>query len=89
MKSVDAKERMAIVRWLISPGKSGDLRQFGPEERISVYEVVEHPHYSYTIGDVVVRLSTGTLQEDLSLQQQGGSSKQGSLFSTKIYVSRC
>lgn len=80
---------MAIVRWLISPGKSGDLRQFGPEEKISVYEVVEHPHFSYTIGDVVVRLSTGTLQEDLSLQPQGESSKQGSFLYTKMYVSRC
>jgi hypothetical protein len=80
---------MAIVRWLISPGKSGDLRQFGPEEKISVYEVVEHPHFSYTIGDVVVRLSTGTLQEDLSLQPQGESSKQGSFLYTKMNVSRC
>lgn len=84
MKSVDAKERMAIVRWLISPGKSGDLRQFGPEVRISVYEVVEHPHFSYTIGDVVVRLSTGSLQEDPGLQQQGESSIQGSFLFTKI-----
>ncbi|PSS25969.1 Ubiquitin-conjugating enzyme like [Actinidia chinensis var. chinensis] len=57
VKSVNAKERTARVRWLKSVVKAEDPREFEKEEMVSVYELEGHPDYDYCYGDVVVRLS--------------------------------
>lgn len=56
VKSVNSKERTAIVRWLKSMLQPEDPREFDKEEVVSVYELIEHPDYNYCIGDIVIRL---------------------------------
>lgn len=57
VKSVNAKERTACVRWLKPVTRAEDPREFDKEEIVSVYELEGHPDYDYSYGDVVVRLS--------------------------------
>lgn len=57
VKSIDAKERVACVRWLKHVSKPEDMREYDVEEMVSVYELDMHPDYDYCYGDVVVRLS--------------------------------
>lgn len=57
VRSVDAKERTACVRWLKPVSRPEDPREFDKEEVVSVYELEGHPDYDYCYGDVVVRLS--------------------------------
>ncbi|KAL2537800.1 putative ubiquitin-conjugating enzyme E2 23 [Forsythia ovata] len=57
VKSVNAKERTACVRWLKPVARAEDPREFDKEEMVSVYELEGHPDYDYCYGDVVVRLS--------------------------------
>ncbi|XP_043713110.1 probable ubiquitin-conjugating enzyme E2 23 isoform X2 [Telopea speciosissima] len=57
VKSVNAKEKTAIVRWLKTLTRPEDPREFDKEEVVSVYELEAHPDYDYCYGDVVVRLS--------------------------------
>ncbi|XP_042480738.1 probable ubiquitin-conjugating enzyme E2 23 [Macadamia integrifolia] len=57
VKSVNAKEKTAIVRWLKPLARPEDPREFDKEEVVSVYELEAHPDYDYCYGDVVVRLS--------------------------------
>ncbi|KAL2323997.1 hypothetical protein Fmac_023055 [Flemingia macrophylla] len=57
VRSVNAKERTACVRWLKKVDRAEDPREFDNEEVVSVYELEGHPDYDYCYGDVVVRLS--------------------------------
>lgn len=57
VKSVNAKERTACVRWLKLVARPEDPKEFDKEEVVSVYELEGHPDYDYCYGDVVVRLS--------------------------------
>lgn len=57
VKSVNAKERTACVRWLKPVARAEDPREFDKEEVVSVYELEGHQDYDYCYGDVVVRLS--------------------------------
>lgn len=57
VKSVSAKERTALVRWLKPVARAEDPREFVKEETVSVYELERHPDYDYSYGDLVVRLS--------------------------------
>ena len=57
VKSVNAKEKTACVRWLKPVFRPEDPREFEKEEIVSVYELEGHPDYDYCYGDVVVRLS--------------------------------
>ncbi|GMJ06926.1 ubiquitin-conjugating enzyme 23, PHO2 FAMILY UBIQUITIN CONJUGATION ENZYME 2 [Hibiscus trionum] len=57
VKSVNAKERTACVKWLKPVARAEDPREFDKEEIVSVYELEGHPDYDYCYGDVVVRLS--------------------------------
>ncbi|KAH7518397.1 probable ubiquitin-conjugating enzyme E2 23 [Ziziphus jujuba] len=57
VKSVNAKERTACVKWLKPVSRAEDPRKFDKEEVVSVYELEGHPDYDYCYGDVVVRLS--------------------------------
>ncbi|XP_022725187.1 probable ubiquitin-conjugating enzyme E2 23 isoform X2 [Durio zibethinus] len=56
VKSVNAKERTACVKWLKPVARAEDPREFEKEEIVSVYELEAHPDYDYCYGDVVVRL---------------------------------
>lgn len=56
VKSVNAKERTACVRWLKSVSRAEDPKEFDKEEIVSVYELEGHQDYDYCYGDVVVRL---------------------------------
>ncbi|KAK8360418.1 hypothetical protein V6Z11_A04G165000 [Gossypium hirsutum] len=56
VKSVNAKERTACVKWLKPVTRAEDPREFDKEEIVSVYELEGHPDYDYCYGDVVVRL---------------------------------
>ncbi|CAN8257843.1 unnamed protein product [Cochlearia groenlandica] len=60
VKSVNAKERTASVRWLKPLQSPEESREFDKEEIVSVYELEGHPDYDYCYGDVVVRLSPVT-----------------------------
>ncbi|KAL5706417.1 (E3-independent) E2 ubiquitin-conjugating enzyme [Ranunculus cassubicifolius] len=57
VKSVNAKERTACVRWLKQVSRPEDPREFDNEEVVSVYELETHPDFDYCYGDVVVRLT--------------------------------
>ncbi|KAK7343340.1 hypothetical protein VNO77_12003 [Canavalia gladiata] len=57
VRSVNAKERTACVRWLKKVVRAEDPREFDKEEIVSVYELESHPDYDYCYADVVVRLS--------------------------------
>nr|XP_043606281.1 probable ubiquitin-conjugating enzyme E2 23 [Erigeron canadensis]XP_043606282.1 probable ubiquitin-conjugating enzyme E2 23 [Erigeron canadensis] len=56
VRSVNAKERTACVRWLKQVARAEDPREFDKEEVVSVYELEGHQDYDYCYGDVVVRL---------------------------------
>ncbi|KAH0936205.1 hypothetical protein HID58_013322 [Brassica napus] len=71
VKSLDAKERIAIVRWLKPLQRAEEPCQFESEETASVYELERHPdHDYYTYGDVVVRLSPTEQGNDTKHLQQ-------------------
>ncbi|XP_076908830.1 putative ubiquitin-conjugating enzyme E2 23 [Bidens hawaiensis] len=59
VKSVNAKERTACVRWLKAVTRAEDPKEFDKEEVVSVYELEGHQDYDYCYGDVVVRLLSG------------------------------
>lgn len=65
VKSVNAKERTACVRWLKPIARPEDPREFDKEEVVSVYELDEHPDYDYCYGDVVVRLAPVPVADDI------------------------
>ncbi|GLT42941.1 hypothetical protein SLA2020_169180 [Shorea laevis] len=74
IKSVNAKERTACVRWLKPVARVEDPREFDKEEIVSVYELEGHPDYDYCYGDVVVRLSPVSVP--LQLASNDGSSEE-------------
>ncbi|XP_027086856.1 probable ubiquitin-conjugating enzyme E2 23 [Coffea arabica] len=65
VKSVNAKEKTAHVRWLKQVTRAEDPREFDREEVVSVYELEGHPDYDYCYGDVVVRLSPVSLPVEI------------------------
>ncbi|KAF7841266.1 putative ubiquitin-conjugating enzyme E2 23 [Senna tora] len=64
VRSVNAKERTACVRWLKPVARAEDPREFDKEEVVSVYELEGHPDYDYCYGDVVVRLLPVSFSSD-------------------------
>ncbi|CAM6041957.1 unnamed protein product, partial [Sphagnum compactum] len=73
VKSVDAKQRTAVVRWLKAVEHPEEHQEFDKEETVSVYELLEHPDYAYCLGDVVIRLPAG----QSSVHGPGDASEQG------------
>ncbi|KAF5745346.1 ubiquitin-conjugating enzyme E2 23 isoform X2 [Tripterygium wilfordii] len=65
VKSVDAKEKTACVKWLKPVARAEDPREFHKEDIVSVYELEGHPDYDYCYGDVVVRLSPVTVSHQI------------------------
>ncbi|XP_059437350.1 probable ubiquitin-conjugating enzyme E2 24 [Corylus avellana] len=57
VRSVDAKERTVNVQWTtLAMSEANNLDGSSIEETLSAYELVEHPEFSYCLGDVVFRL---------------------------------
>jgi ubiquitin-conjugating enzyme E2 O len=57
VRSVDAKERTVKVQWTtLAMSETNNLNGSSIEETLSAYELVEHPEFSYCLGDVVFRL---------------------------------
>lgn len=59
VKVVDAKEKTVNVKW-----ESEKTEGENVEETVSAYELIEHPDYTYSYGDLVFRLNKGRLIED-------------------------
>lgn len=76
VRSVNAKERTACVRWIKPVARAEDPREFDNEEIVSVYELEGHPDYDYCYGDVVVRLSPVSVCLEASVDVSVEKSKQ-------------
>ncbi|CAK9208764.1 unnamed protein product [Sphagnum jensenii] len=76
VKTVDAKQRTAFVRWLKPVDRPEQLREFDREETVSVYELLEHPDYTYCLGDVVIRLPVALSSDPVAgdVSDEGGAS---------------
>ncbi|CAN1276418.1 Probable ubiquitin-conjugating enzyme E2 23 [Linum perenne] len=70
VKSVNAKERTACVKWLKPVVRAEDPREFDREEIVSVYELEGHADYDYSYGDVVVRLSPVSVSAQTNPDQE-------------------
>ncbi|KAL0310644.1 UNVERIFIED_CONTAM: putative ubiquitin-conjugating enzyme E2 24 [Sesamum angustifolium] len=55
VRSVDPKERTVKVKWCKSSLNLLDSKEEQMEETVSAYELVEHPDYSYCLGEAVFR----------------------------------
>ncbi|KAJ9566490.1 hypothetical protein OSB04_002456 [Centaurea solstitialis] len=55
VKSVDSKEKTVKVKW----ETCAEEEENGIEENVSAYELIEHPEFSYGLGDVVFGLEKG------------------------------
>ncbi|KAK6917556.1 Ubiquitin-conjugating enzyme E2 [Dillenia turbinata] len=54
----DAKERTVHVKWNTSlENQANEVKGAWVEETVSAYELVEHPDYSFCLGEVVFRLT--------------------------------
>jgi ubiquitin-conjugating enzyme E2 O len=90
VKSVNAKERTACVRWLKPVARAEDPREFDKEEIVSVYELESHLDYDYSYGDVVVRLSPVTVSDQTTSDLETvGDSKQQSGQSEVMNTKKC
>ncbi|KAH7651711.1 ubiquitin-conjugating enzyme E2 O protein [Dioscorea alata] len=57
VKSVDAQERTVKVKWMVPDLNLNENVMAEPdEETVSAYELIEHPDFSYCIGDVIFKL---------------------------------
>ncbi|KAA8519796.1 hypothetical protein F0562_014114 [Nyssa sinensis] len=62
VRSVDAKEKTVKVKWkTFEVNQASDLEGELTEETVSAYELIEHPDYSYCLGDMVFRLEKNHL----------------------------
>lgn len=58
VKCVDAKERTVKVKWTTySLNEPNNFRVEQSEEIVSAYELMDHPDYSYCLGDAVCKFS--------------------------------
>ncbi|GAB2298676.1 hypothetical protein Dimus_032747 [Dionaea muscipula] len=55
VQSLDANERTAKVRWMLIDENTTDSDEW-MEETVSAYELIEHPDFSYSLGDIVFSL---------------------------------
>ncbi|KAL9257529.1 putative ubiquitin-conjugating enzyme E2 24 [Drosera capensis] len=55
VQCVDANERTVKVRWKLIDGSVGDSDEW-MVETVSAYELIEHPDFYYSLGDIVFSL---------------------------------
>lgn len=53
VRCVDANEMTVMVKWESMDGATKDVDEGEMEETVSAYELVEHPDFSFNIGDIV------------------------------------
>ncbi|XP_021740597.1 probable ubiquitin-conjugating enzyme E2 24 isoform X1 [Chenopodium quinoa] len=53
VKCVDANERTVKVKWETTGSVPKDVNEWKMEETVSAYELVEHPDFSFNLGDIV------------------------------------
>ncbi|KAF5728907.1 ubiquitin-conjugating enzyme family protein [Tripterygium wilfordii] len=64
VRSADAKEQTVKVRWkAFDVNKMNGVGQDPMEETVSSYELIEHPDYSYCLGDIVTVLFTSYIDQ--------------------------
>lgn len=73
VRCFNATERTVKVKWN-NPVVNPAIKLVGEEmeETVSAYELIEHPDYSYYLGDVVFRLEKNQLVEKIDGQIWGG-----------------
>jgi ubiquitin-conjugating enzyme E2 O len=73
VRCFNATERTVTVKWN-NPVVNPAIKLTGEEmeETVSAYELIEHPDYSYYLGDVVFRLKKNQLVEKIDGQIWGG-----------------
>ncbi|XP_020551950.1 probable ubiquitin-conjugating enzyme E2 24 isoform X1 [Sesamum indicum] len=79
VRSVDPKERTVKVKWCKSSLNLLDSKEEQMEETVSAYELVEHPDYSYGLGEVVFRT-------DKSIVDLGDVDRERSCTISEIYM---
>eukprot|EP00850_Spirogloea_muscicola_P001853 SM000007S20813 [mRNA] locus=s7:323315:328166:- [translate_table: standard] len=70
VKSVDFKQRTAVVQWMKQVSEPHERLEFEEGELVSVYELLEHPDYTYRLGDVVIGLRSASDAEGQPDQAQ-------------------
>lgn len=71
VRNVDAQDRTVKVNWKVPDGEA-------IEEMVSAYELIEHPDFSYSVGDLVFRdLPHDKKLKDVPLATQTSEMKQG------------
>ncbi|KAK9150120.1 hypothetical protein Syun_008429 [Stephania yunnanensis] len=72
VKSVDAKERTVKLKWKVSEeDETNNSVNIQNDEIMSAYELIEHPSFSFCLGDIVFRLpSTVHCQNDGQLEHE-------------------
>lgn len=68
MKNVDPYERTVKVKWTVPNIKETvDFSCESIEETVSVFELFEHPSFSYCVGDIVLRYISPTENVEVNL----------------------
>jgi ubiquitin-conjugating enzyme E2 O len=82
VRDVDALERTVNVKW-IGPAHS-DTVSYGsdPVETVSVYELVEHPDFSFCTGEVVIRSAVNIDKSEADLTNGSLASKESLVTSS-------
>ena len=69
VEAVDAKERIVKVKWKhLALNGGNNLEGALMEETVSAYELVQHPDYSYCLGDFVYKLERNHLVDQADRQ---------------------
>lgn len=82
VKNVDAQDRTVMVKWKV-------LEAEATEETVSAYELIEHPDFSFCIGDIVFRPlpNSEKLEDTTQIKQTGGLNKERAMSTTEVFNS--
>ncbi|KAF6141981.1 hypothetical protein GIB67_037949 [Kingdonia uniflora] len=70
VKSVNAEERIVKLNWNYHAANRINKLDGESDETVSAYELIEHPDYSFCLGDIIFR--SENIQNSLSLVQVDG-----------------
>ncbi|WOL14577.1 putative ubiquitin-conjugating enzyme E2 24 isoform X2 [Canna indica] len=82
VKKVDPHERTVKVKWIMPEfNQNVDIFYKSTEEAVSAYELIEHPDFSYSMGDVVFRQIPGPekVEENIPTVQNNGQNERHNL----------
>ncbi|XP_024518990.1 probable ubiquitin-conjugating enzyme E2 23 isoform X1 [Selaginella moellendorffii] len=69
VKTIDATQRTARVKWFKRVTSPDEACEFEAEETVGVYDILEHVDYRYNIGDIVIRLTPQVPKADDSTEK--------------------